>query len=294
MIKVIYRFSFNHNPTADTTLGDGSFVLHQYPHSVTIIQGDSMPRNARKKSSSGVYHVVVRGINKQRVFEDEEDYRVFLDKLRKYKKISGYKIFAYCLMSNHIHLLMKEENESLSTAFRRIGASYVYWYNWKYGRVGHLFQDRYKSEVVENDEYFLTVMRYIHQNPIKAGIVKDIQKYPWSSYPEYSLKKQDLCDTDFPLKLFSIDPKKATELWVEFNQTYNDDKCMEFYDGKRLNDIEAVELIISIAKVSSPADIQSFEIEKRNKAIRIMKEEGLSIRQIERLTGVSFGIIRGI
>jgi len=88
-----------------------------------------MPRGARKKSNSGVYHVVARGINEQRIFEDEEDYLVFLEKIRKYKKISGYKVFAYCLMSNHIHLLMKEENESLSMAFRRIGASYFYWYN---------------------------------------------------------------------------------------------------------------------------------------------------------------------
>ena len=137
-------------------------------------------------------------------------------------------------------------------------------------------------------------MRYVHQNPIKAGIVKDIQDYLWSSYREYSLQKQDLCDIDLPLKLFSKDQKKATELWVDFNQTYNDDQCLEFYDRKRLNDIEAAELIISIAKVSSPADIQSFETDKRNRAIKKMKEQESSIRQIERLTGVSFGIIRGI
>ena len=73
--------------------------------------------------------------------------------------------------------MVKEEREELGTAFKRIGASYVYWYNWKYGRRGHLFQDRYKSEVVENDSYFLTAIRYIHQNPLKANIVKDIADY---------------------------------------------------------------------------------------------------------------------
>ncbi len=253
-----------------------------------------MPRGAREKSSSGVYHVVARGINKQRIFEDKEDYLVFLEKIRKYKKISGYKVFSYCLMSNHIHLLMKEETESLSTAFRRIGASYVYWYNWKYGRVGHLFQDRYKSEVVENDAYLLTVMRYIHQNPVKAGIVKDMQEYPWSSYHEYSLQKQDICDAELPLSLFSKDPKKATELWVEFNQSYNDDQCLEYDDGKRLNDNEASELIKTQLNIFSPAEIQSFEAGERNSAIRMKKEHGLSIRQIERLTGISFGVIRGV
>ncbi len=197
-------------------------------------------------------------------------------------------------MNNHVHLLMKEGEEPLSTAFRRIGASYVYWYNWKYSRAGHLFQDRFRSEPVETDEYFLTVMRYIHQNPLKAGIVKEIQEYPWSSYPEYSLQKQDLCDIVLPLSFFSKNPKKATELWVEFNKTYNDDQCLDYDDGKRLNDIEASELIKCQVKVVSPADIQSFEAEERNNAIRIMKEHGLSIRQIERLTGISFGVIRGV
>ncbi len=82
-----------------------------------------MPRSARIKSNSGIYHIVLRGINKQRIFEDDEDSLYFLEKLKTYKNISGYEIFAYCLMSNHVHLLMKEGKESLSTAFRRIGAS---------------------------------------------------------------------------------------------------------------------------------------------------------------------------
>ena len=73
-------------------------------------------------------------------------------------------------MSNHIHLLLKEGEEDLGTLFKRIGASYVYWYNWKYNRTGHLFQDHFKSEPVEDDTYLLTVLRYIHQNPLKAGI----------------------------------------------------------------------------------------------------------------------------
>jgi len=137
-------------------------------------------------------------------------------------------------------------------------------------------------------------MRYIHQNPVKAEIAKVIQQYPWSSYAEYSLQKHDICETEFPWALFSEDPKKAIELWVEFNQVYNNDQCLDYDGGKRSNDVEASGLIKDILKVLSPADVQSFEVEKRNRAIRKMKEQGLLIRQIERLTGVSFGIIRGI
>ena len=91
-------------------------------------------------------------------------------------------------MTNHVHLLIKERNEDLGIVFRRIGAKYVYWYNHKYKRRGYLFQDRYKSEAVESDEYLLTVLRYIHQNPVKAGISKNVRSYPWSSYNEYITK----------------------------------------------------------------------------------------------------------
>ncbi len=258
-----------------------------------VNQGDDMPRSARKKSSSSIYHIILRGINKQRIFEDDEDYSYFLEKLKAYKDLSLYKIYAYCLMSNHIHLLMVEGEETLGTVFRRIGASYVYWYNWKYGRSGHLFQDRFKSEPVETDQYFLTVMRYIHQNPTQAGIVKTIQEYPWSSYREYS-QKPVICDTKFALAMFSAAPGDALESWVNFTHEKNNDRCLEYDDKSRLNDAEAAELIKSAAGVKNPGDVQAYNKQERNKLIKLLKEKGLSIRQIERLTGVSFGIIRGV
>ena len=118
-----------------------------------------MPRQARKRSSSGIYHIMLRGINRQIIFEDREDYQRFFDTLKKYKAVSGYTIYAYCLMSNHVHILLKAGHEDLDLIIKRIAGSYVYWYNWKYGRVGHLFQDRFKSEPIETDEYFLTVLR---------------------------------------------------------------------------------------------------------------------------------------
>ena len=136
-----------------------------------------MPRQAKKKSNTGIYHVMARGINRQDIFEDEEDYIKFIDTLKTYKAVCGYKLYAYCLMGNHFHLLVKVEQEDLDLIFKRVLCSYVYWYNWKYQRVGHLFQDRYKSEAVEDESHFLVVMRYILQNPVKAGICKSIGEY---------------------------------------------------------------------------------------------------------------------
>jgi len=252
-----------------------------------------MSRKAREKSSTGIYHVILRGINGQIIFKDNEDYKKLIQTINEYKEISGYEIYAFCLMNNHIHLLMKEGKEDLGIVFRRIGASYVYWYNKKYKRRGHLFQDRYKSEPVEDDEYFLTVLRYIHQNPIKAGIETNISKYPWSSYNEY-LGKENICDIKFALDFFADEKKRAVDLFKKFNSEENDDKCFEYEKDGRIDDIEAAKLIEKTAKVENPNQIQNCEKEKRDKIIKELKNSGLSIRQIERLTGISFAVIRRI
>ncbi len=252
-----------------------------------------MPRRERKKSSTGIYHVMLRGINGQIIFEDREDFIKLLETIKGYREESGYHIYGYCLMTNHIHLLIKEGKEDLGTVFRRIGAKYVYWYNWKYGRRGHLFQDRYKSEVVEDDAYLLTVLRYIHQNPLKAGIEKNMEKYPWSSYREY-IGERDMCDTAFPLGVFSKDSQKALLLFKDFHGKENNDKCLDYEDSYRVNDLEAAEIIKKTAGVDNTSSIQRLDKEKRNELIKGFKKKGLSIRQIERLTGVSFGLIRNI
>lgn len=249
-----------------------------------------MPRISREKSRSGIYHIMLRGINRQTIFEDEKDNGRFLDTLKEYKDVSGYKLYAYCLMGNHVHLLMKEEQEDLSTIMRRIGASYVYWYNMKYERCGHLFQDRFKSEVVESERYFLTALRYIHQNPLKAGIVKDIDSYKWSSYREY-LRDEILADTGFAFGLFSNDRKKAEEAFVKFHQIENDDECLDVENIKRIKDEDAKKIIRETCDVKSCSEIQNMERKLRDGFLHLLKKEGLSTRQLARLTGVGRGVI---
>ena len=110
-------------------------------------------------------------------------------------------------MDNHVHILIKEVTEPISLIVKRISGSYVYWFNRKYERWGHLFQERFKSEAVENDAYFLTVLRYIHQNPVKAGITKSVSEFRWSSFHEY-VGEPVLTDVDFALNMFSQTMKK--------------------------------------------------------------------------------------
>ena len=251
-----------------------------------------MPRKARKKSPTGIYHVVLRGINKQAIFDDAEDYRKLLTILKNYQEKCGYEIYAYCLMNNHIHLLIIEGAEDLGLVFRRLGVAYVFWYNWKYDRCGHLFQDRYKSQVVDSDRYFLTVLRYIHQNPWKAGMTRSVTAYPWSSYGEY-IEGRRICNIEYVLSLFSENEKEAIKLFEEFSSVENTDQCLEYDEESiRLIDSEAAKIIKSVSGLPNPLHIQSLEKRERIEVIRKLKAQRLSIRQIARLTGVSFAVVR--
>ena len=164
-----------------------------------------MPRASRKKSESGVYHIMLRGINQQVIFEENEDYEKFIDVLKKYKIVCGYKLFAYCLMSNHIHIIIKEENENIDQIIKRIAGSYVYWYNSKYYRRGHLFQDRFRSEPIEDNNYLFAAIRYVHQNPLKAEIIDKLGEYKYCSYSDYVNEYSELIDKDFVFQTVSKD-----------------------------------------------------------------------------------------
>ena len=245
-----------------------------------------MPRQARKKSKSGIYHILIRGINQQQIFEDNEDFEKFLQVLKDCKAISEYKLFAYCLMGNHIHLLIKEEKEPIEQIVKRIATRFVYWYNIKYQRVGHLFQDRFKSEPVENDVYFMTVIRYIHQNPLKAGLCKDISAYKHSSYNDY-FSNSDYIDKDF---VFEIIP---FEIFERFHKEIQNENCLEIDNRTkiRVTDEQARKIIYKYSKCSSVAEFQNLNNSLKEKSIKKFHEKGVSIRQIARLCGQSKGIV---
>lgn len=253
-----------------------------------------MPRKPRVKSESGIYHIIMRGINRQTLFEDEYDCIKFIKVLERYKDICQYEIYAYCLMDNHIHLLLKEGKEPLETVMRRICGSYVFWYNKKYDRIGYLFQDRFKSEPVEDDEYFLTVLRYIIKNPIKAGITNRAKDYKWTNYYDY-IEENKRTDTDFVLDIFNEANRAcAVDDFIEYINKEDGDECMDINEKGHLTDNEAIKIIKEYCKVEHGVDLQKLEVDKRNLYIRRLKELKLSIRQIERLTGISRGIIQKV
>ncbi len=250
-----------------------------------------MPRTARKLSESGIYHIMVRGINKETIFKNSGDIIRYLNTIKELKEKYIYKLYAYCFMNNHVHLLLQEETEPLSQIMRRLGSSYVYWYNHKHERVGPLFQDRFKSEPVEDDTYFLTVLRYIHLNPLKAGLCNRVGEYKWSSYGDY-IKSTGITDIEFALKIINTDIEKAKAQFIDYHNQENNDKCLDMETIIRFSDEKAIALIIEICKVEKPSDLKYFKKSIRDKHLKNLKTNyNLSVRQIERLTGINRNII---
>ena len=143
----------------------------------------SMPRPLRIYLPDLIYHVLNRGNNRQVIFAEESDYLHYLNILKKYKEKFNFKLFAYCLMTNHIHLLIKTPaNGTISEIMKAITIAHTRHYHHKYNASGHIWQGRFKSPVVSCDEYLLTLMRYIEQNPVRAGIASQPKEYPFSSY----------------------------------------------------------------------------------------------------------------
>lgn len=256
-----------------------------------------MPRKPRIKSRNGIYHVILRGANKQEIFHDARDNMKFLDIFKKYAKEAGMRVYAWCLMNNHVHLLVKEGDEGLSVTMKRIAVSYVAYYNLKYQTTGHLFQDRFKSESVDSRRYFMTVIRYIHQNPVKAGIIKKVDGWRWSSCPAYYGQNDypgDLLDSEKVLQMISEDTELAIQKFKEFNEKRGEEECMdEGWKRRRKTDEQAREEMNQLLSGMTIPQVKSLPKSDRDEILRKMRIiEGLSQRQAARILGISPSLIK--
>ncbi len=151
-----------------------------------------MPRRARIIPECGIVHIISRGNNKQNVFRDELDFSIYFEKLRKYRVKYPFKLYHYCLMKNHVHLLMEINGKTdLSSLMKVLNQSYMYHYRNRYGYIGHFWQDRFKSLIVQDEGYLLRCGRYIELNPVTADIVTNPEDYPWSSCRVYLKSEKD-------------------------------------------------------------------------------------------------------
>jgi REP element-mobilizing transposase RayT len=271
-----------------------------------IIQkmGDYMSRTARLLSKSGVYHIMLRGNEKKAVFCDDEDRIKYLDTMLKMKEDGNYHLYAYCLMKNHVHLLIREKDDAIQRTMKRICVSYVHYFNNKYQRIGHLYQDRFRSEVIEKESYLLAVARYIHNNPVKAGIVKAAENFAWSSCKDYfgeRVHQRGLVDRGFLLSLLSDTESQAVELFREFTNQSNSDDFIDIDEcsaraknifTNRKNLTEKINEIL-LDRGYHAGSVNSCEDKKiRNELIAEIKDAtGASVRELSRIMGIGKDII---
>ena len=247
---------------------------------------------------------MMRGINHQDIFEERADYWKFIKLMRMQtfpEDKQGHPlpahciIYAYCLMSNHVHLLVREQEEGLVAPIKSIAISYAQYFNYKYEHTGQLFQDRFKSEPVNDMAYFVTLLRYIHQNPVAAGITSTVNDYTWSSWCEYDDNK--ICAVPVCTTQHVLGRVTKSELTALVNELLP--KALNILDfnnetTQRINDDKVRQFLTELLDGAGVSTLQHFEKDKRNAIICQLKAFGASIRQISRLTGVSEGIVRNI
>ncbi|HCC04580.1 MAG TPA: hypothetical protein DEP51_07025 [Clostridiales bacterium] len=250
-----------------------------------------MSKYIREFSNSKIYHIIIKGIDESTIFYDDEDRNVFLNKLKVTKKKFKYKILAYCLMNNHVHLVISIENENLSKGIQSLIIRYASYFNRKYDRKGPFVQNRFNSKKVESQRYFLEVCRYVHRNPEKAGIEKT-DKYKWSSYHEY-IGKEKIIDRRFLMHYLGNDINNFTEYTTKKESKQEVNRLAEFEMIRKLSDDIVIKIILEKFKFNSVDEIINyFKNEKNYEKIKVLKEiQGTNPTQIRRIIRVSRRLI---
>lgn len=209
-----------------------------------------MARPLRIEYPDAWYHVMNRGRRGEVVFSGKKDFFVFLDLLKESSEMWRVKVAAYCLMSNHYHLLIQTPEANLSRFMRHLNGVYTQRYNRRHKVDGQLFRGRYKSILVDGDSYLLELMRYIHRNPLRAGIVKNINEYPWNSHHGYvsRAKKWQWLDKDFLLSMFSEKQGLAKKLYLDFVSLGASEEIKQFFARRNVPSVIGSEDFINWAK----------------------------------------------
>ena len=244
-----------------------------------------MPHAARRKSASGYYHVVPKGINDHVIFEDDEDRSLYVDFLGVAKRCYGVVIHAYCLMSNHTHLVLEDPHDHLSDFMKFVDERYGTYVAEKTGRTGGILRKPYWSEPIETDGYLLCAVRYVHANPAAAGICP-ASVYRWSSAKDY-LGREGIADVQTVLTM--LDGKEG---FIEWSRAGNS-TALPFPGSKlraHLSDDEAGAILKAILG-SDEKSLMRMDVRERTPILSMLRERGFTTRQLARITGLGTGEI---
>jgi REP element-mobilizing transposase RayT len=245
-----------------------------------------MARRPRVHFPNAFYHVIARGNRRQDIFLDEKDYQRYLSYLSEYKTRYQFHLYAYALMRNHVHLLLEVEATPLSKIMQALQFRYTRYFNTRYGKVGHLFQGRYKAILCDKDAYLLELVRYIHLNPIRSNLVRDLERYRWVSHQSYlGRKKDDLIDEDLVLSQFGRTKLVARRRYNDFIREGLDldhqAKYYEVKDQRFLGEQEFLERIESRKVTDEPV---LFEIPLEDIVMEVGKTVGITRERIHCLS----------
>lgn len=255
-----------------------------------------MPRQARTQSPTDYYHIMMRGNNREYIFNKDEQKRFFLDTLKSQEEDNMIDIIAYCIMDNHVHMVVKSGILDLTKAIKSINIKYAMKYNQQRDRIGHVFQDRYKSETIKDEKYLLQVIRYIHNNPIKAKMVKSLDDYNWSSYNEYInqntiIKSQQ---KQFILGYFS----NNISHFIKFHKQKDDNEYLEIKEDQETYRLEHAQEIISTyfkeKGLTEAKEVIKNPVYLEGIIQELLKRSKLTHRQISSILGISKSIVHKV
>ncbi len=255
----------------------------------SVTGGATMTAHVRVPSEFDLYHVVIRGVGHQLIVEDDTDRQRFVATLSSSVRQEDGHIIAWCLMDNHVHILLEMPLERVAAAMHRAETMYANWFNDRYGRVGHLFQGRYFSEPIKDEGQLLATVRYIHMNPETAGLAT-FDSWAWSSYREY-VDEPQICDVSLVRGMFD-----GAEDFREFTQTRREDLPTGSVAmlGNGASTSELLQFARFALDGAEPSGLAECGRRQRDEGIARLRGCGFSIRQIERMTGVSRGVISRI
>ena len=240
-------------------------------------------KQIRTISKTNIYHIIIKGNNDEVIFYDDMDRNVFLERIKITKEEFNYKVYAYCLMSNHVHLVIDVPQEKFSKSIQSLTIRYASYFNKKYDRKGPFVQNRFKSKNIEDQRYFLEVCRYVHRNPEKAGIEKT-NNYKWSSYNEY-ISNERIIDK----KVLMYYLNNSIENFIKYTNKVEDiQEIMNYADfelNNRLNDEELMEIILRRLNFDNIEELINFFKNKENiNNVEKLKDiKGINKSQLSRI-----------
>lgn len=244
-----------------------------------------MSKTAYLKGGSGIYHVMVKGSGRKNLFCQKQDFRACQRIILQEKKRYEFFLFAYCMMSSHMHLLLKCTFADISTVVQQICSGYEGYVNGTGSGEGRLFRGRFHIEPVEDEGYFLTIMSYIHENPCRAGIADKMEEYPFSSYREYVKGTPGMTDRGFVLSHMNLE---------SFRKLHRQERQKERKKNglARSTEQEAKRLLCEKINDEDPAVFKGLNLISQRSCVMELKKKNITYAQMSRLTGVPYERIR--